>query len=378
MQATGSSYYSHGSASHAGSSTSTGRRPPAAPTRTTFEPLTAHDRLQRMHALKSFYESADRMPAKPRSRHELDVLKERHQFVRDSRVDPATLSWEDQLASKFYDSLFKEYAVVNLKHYKSGAVALRWRTEDEVLSGIGHLTCGSLRCRFHEPSPRVLASLEDGTDPAAAAAIAGGGLDDSDEVPLVEARLEELQVPFGYVEDGEKKSALVKVVLCRDCAKKLRYGKQRAKEERDKRSGHLAAAASSSLDRSSQRDTSTSPRLARRSDADAKQRTRVEDDAGGDDDDDSEDEGGYRPELPPDLPARPAAKRSKRAEAEQVQQWRADSSRRGSRTERRRSASPRRHRRAEQVQQRRADSSRRGSRTERRRSASPRRQSTIR
>lgn len=45
----------------------------------TFEPPNAHDRLQRMHALKQFYEHSDRMPAKPRSKHDLDVLKERHQ-----------------------------------------------------------------------------------------------------------------------------------------------------------------------------------------------------------------------------------------------------------------------------------------------------------
>ncbi|BGP54660.1 hypothetical protein JCM8202v2_002247 [Rhodotorula sphaerocarpa] len=178
----------------------------------TFEPPNAHDRLQRMHALKQFYEHSDRMPAKPRSRHDLDVLKERHQFVRDSAVDPASLPWEDQLASRFYDSLFKEYAVVNLKHYKSGNIALRWRTEDEVLAGIGHLTCGSLRCPFHEPSPAILDAL------ASASASAGDSFlpDPDSTAPLVDARLDELEMPFGYVETGQKKVALVKVVLCRE------------------------------------------------------------------------------------------------------------------------------------------------------------------
>ena len=61
-------------------------RPAAAST--SFEPPNAHDRLQRMHSLRHFYENSrgNRLPAKPRSRGELDVLKERHQcappFVR--------------------------------------------------------------------------------------------------------------------------------------------------------------------------------------------------------------------------------------------------------------------------------------------------------
>lgn len=144
------------------------------------------------------------------------------------------------------ETLFKEFALVNLKHYKSGAVrhallpvnpssrlirlhrqiALRWRTEDEVLSGIGHLTCASLRCEYHEPSPAILAALEEDADVPP---------DPDSTTPLVEARLEEMQMPFGYVERGEKKTTLVKVVLCRECGKKLRYGRQKAKEERGKK-----------------------------------------------------------------------------------------------------------------------------------------------
>ncbi|GJN89886.1 hypothetical protein Rhopal_002875-T1 [Rhodotorula paludigena] len=191
----------------------------------TFEPETAHERHQRLYRLKSAYERG-KVPAKPQSKNELDVLKERHQFVRDSNVDPASLAWEDQLAYKYYETLFKEFALVNLKHYRSGAVALRWRTEDEVLSGIGHLTCASLRCEYHEPSPAILAALEEDADVPP---------DPDSTTPLVEVRLEEMQMPFGYVERGEKKTTLVKVVLCRECGKKLRYGRQKAKEEREKK-----------------------------------------------------------------------------------------------------------------------------------------------
>ncbi|GAA5839535.1 hypothetical protein JCM11251_002750 [Rhodosporidiobolus azoricus] len=194
----------------------------------TLDVETAHQRHQRVYRLKQAYEHGRKAPAKP-TKSELDVLKERHQFVRNSNVDPSTLSWEDQLALRYYSSLFREFALVNLKHYKTGQIALRWRTEPEVLSAIGHLTCGNLRCRYHEPSPSILSALEASTPPP-----------EDDEQPLVEARLEETQMQFGYVEEGEKKSALVKVVLCKECGKKLRYGREKAKElQREREAGQV-------------------------------------------------------------------------------------------------------------------------------------------
>lgn len=70
------------------------------------------------------------------------MLKERHQSVAGEGLslaaeadhvpcrfirtndDPSTLSWEDQLALKYYNSLFREYAIVNLKHYKTGQASV--------------------------------------------------------------------------------------------------------------------------------------------------------------------------------------------------------------------------------------------------------------
>ena len=34
-------------------------------------------------------------------------------------------SWEDRLAQKYYESLYREFAVCDLKHYKSGNVSPR-------------------------------------------------------------------------------------------------------------------------------------------------------------------------------------------------------------------------------------------------------------
>ena len=42
-------------------------------------------------------------------------------FLRDEAGE-GEQSWEDQLARKYYDSLYREYAVCDLKHYKSGNV----------------------------------------------------------------------------------------------------------------------------------------------------------------------------------------------------------------------------------------------------------------
>lgn len=82
-----------------------------------------------------------------------------------------------------------------------GQFALRWRTEEEVLSSIGEETCGNTRCVHHEPS-KALASPP----------------------------LKTVELPFAYEESGEQKAALVKVVLCGKCLKKLMWKREREKE----------------------------------------------------------------------------------------------------------------------------------------------------
>lgn len=44
-------------------------------------------------------------------------------FLReDDDVDERQLSWDDRLAKKYYSALYREYAVCELKHYKTGNV----------------------------------------------------------------------------------------------------------------------------------------------------------------------------------------------------------------------------------------------------------------
>jgi hypothetical protein len=56
---------------------------------------------------------------------EFDILRASHKFLRHDN-DPSesshNTSWNDQLAQKYYDNLFREFAVCDLKHYKSGNV----------------------------------------------------------------------------------------------------------------------------------------------------------------------------------------------------------------------------------------------------------------
>lgn len=87
---------------------------------------------------------------RPRTKHALEILQQRHQFLRDDTDDTAaskhgkassssTEEWEERLSKSWYDKLFREYALCDLSRYKEGGVALRWRIEDEVLERIGEV-----------------------------------------------------------------------------------------------------------------------------------------------------------------------------------------------------------------------------------------------
>ncbi|KAG1744161.1 folate-sensitive fragile site protein Fra10Ac1-domain-containing protein [Suillus paluster] len=131
---------------------------------------------------------------------EFDILKASHKFLRDGEDAEASTSWNDRLAQKYYDSLYREFTICDLKHYKSGNFALRWRTETEVLSGTGETTCANARCSEHTASSTSLTTLE---------------------------------LPFGYEEHGQRKEALVKVVLCSKCVRKIMWKRKHEKRRED-------------------------------------------------------------------------------------------------------------------------------------------------
>ncbi|XP_040031689.2 protein FRA10AC1 [Gasterosteus aculeatus] len=133
--------------------------------------------------LADFRRSADK------DKTDLDVLRENHRFLwRDE--DEEDMTWEKELAKRYYDKLFKEYCIADLSRYKENKFGFRWRTEDEVVSGNGQFECGNKRCETQEG-------------------------------------LKSWEVNFAYVEHGEKKNALVKLRLCPECSFKLNYHHKR-------------------------------------------------------------------------------------------------------------------------------------------------------
>lgn len=101
-----------------------------------------------------------------------DVIFENMKFIWNEDDQPAT--WEERLAKKYYDKLFREYCICNLSKFKENKLANRFRTEKEVVGGKGQFTCGEISCTELEG-------------------------------------LKTWEVNFAYAEAGEKKNALVKI-----------------------------------------------------------------------------------------------------------------------------------------------------------------------
>ncbi|KAF8604147.1 hypothetical protein BDV93DRAFT_522615 [Ceratobasidium sp. AG-I] len=156
-----------------------------------------------VNQFQNVYSKEVTVPSKS-GRTELDGLIQGHKFLRDDdEKELDELSADERIAVKYYRGLFKEFAVIDLKHYKSGKFALRWRTEDEVVEGQGQFTCGNTRCAYHTEKERR------------------------------QPKLITLELPFAYEEQGEAKQALVKVVLCERCKKKLVWKREQKDETQD-------------------------------------------------------------------------------------------------------------------------------------------------
>jgi hypothetical protein len=86
----------------------------------TFE---THSRILLTTSMSTYPGSTSKPPSSFAT--EFDILKASHKFLREDE-DPGAhnSSWNDQLAQKYYDNLFREFAVCDLKHYKSGNVGL--------------------------------------------------------------------------------------------------------------------------------------------------------------------------------------------------------------------------------------------------------------
>ena len=126
------------------------------------------------------------------------IFRQEHEFVRDDDADAENARrWETRMARRYYDALHKEYAICDLSRWREGAVGLRWRTAAEVTSGKGERICAARGC-----------DARDG--------------------------LRSFELPFEYVEQGEKKLELVKCRVCRSCAKKIKGRKRSRSRSRDR------------------------------------------------------------------------------------------------------------------------------------------------
>lgn len=122
-----------------------------------------------------------------------DAIARNYNFIMDSdaskaqkwgRCGAVRFSWEQRLAIRYYNRLYKEYALVDLTYYEINKIGMRWRTEREVIDGKGQFSCGNLHC--DNTNTHELCSYE---------------------------------VPFRYKDlEGKVVSTLVKVRLCGPCA----------------------------------------------------------------------------------------------------------------------------------------------------------------
>ncbi|XP_001356249.3 protein FRA10AC1 homolog isoform X1 [Drosophila pseudoobscura] len=130
---------------------------------------------------------------------DIDVIRENHRFLWDNDDEECgSLSWDQRLARRYYKKLFKEYCIADLTRYKENKIALRWRTEQEVVAGTGQFQCGSRHCGER-------------TD------------------------LRSWEVNFKYIEQGVPMNALVKVRLCPTHTDQLNYRTKKKEYKKQKR-----------------------------------------------------------------------------------------------------------------------------------------------
>ncbi|XP_052135336.1 uncharacterized protein LOC127753928 isoform X1 [Oryza glaberrima] len=155
--------------------------------------LNAYDRHKKfMKDYVQFYGHDKNVDNRAPIKTDKDTLREGYRFIL-SEEDDVDSTWEKRLVKRYYDKLFKEYCIADMSQYKKGKIGLRWRTEKEVISGKGQFICGNRIC----DEKNGLGSYE---------------------------------VNFSYIEAGEQKQALVKLVACQRCAEKLAYKRQKEKE----------------------------------------------------------------------------------------------------------------------------------------------------
>lgn len=86
-----------------------------------LNPYDLHKRLINDYILKKPGDTKLLQRDTSKDRTDYDVIRENHRFLWDDDVPD---SWEQQLAKRYYDKLFKEYCICDLSRYKDNKVWL--------------------------------------------------------------------------------------------------------------------------------------------------------------------------------------------------------------------------------------------------------------
>ncbi|KAF4664876.1 hypothetical protein FOL47_004889 [Perkinsus chesapeaki] len=191
-------------------------------TRDEIRGMTVHQRHQAMMSIALSSRNRQQSTAQSESSHhrrplsDYAALRSKHRFVRDPD-DDADESWANQLAKEYYDRLYHEYVICDLKGYRKNQIGFRWQTEQEMLQGKGQMRCANMRCTSTQ-------------------------------------QLRTFEVDFAYKEHGEHRRELVKVRLCYPCSIKLNWrsikkAKRKGKEFRIKKDESVVDAGETTADR---------------------------------------------------------------------------------------------------------------------------------
>ena len=101
--------------------------------------------LIRHKELLNCYKSLNFFKDKPLTKTDIDIIRENFLFDFEDE-DLSDEIWQHRLIKAYHSKLFKEFCIVKFSNHQTKRLALRWRSEDEVLNGKGQYICGNGEC----------------------------------------------------------------------------------------------------------------------------------------------------------------------------------------------------------------------------------------
>jgi len=149
--------------------------------------------------------------------------------ARTAKATAKTTTWQERMVARYDEHLYREYALADMRYARQGKLGLRWRTKREVIAGKGSSTCGNKHC------PSLIGTDDDIDDNHDRNPIdVANAVREYQREPVPDTdreqreRLERVlphgalqsdwEVPFEYVEQGRRKTELIKLRLCARCA----------------------------------------------------------------------------------------------------------------------------------------------------------------